>query len=84
MKTVRTLMAVQIDYDRKLILTADQAAVVLKAIQGAAIYKRTYRAEGGDGFSPTDEVLRIELIREDQVFDSEEALKAANARPEQE
>ena len=82
MKTIRTLMAIRIDYDCKLILTADQGAAVLKAIQGAAIYKRQYRAEGGDGFYPTDEVLGVELIREDQVFDSEEALKASQPAQE--
>lgn len=66
MKTTPSYVAIALDYDRKLILTADQAAVVLKAINGAPIYKR----EGYNGFwVATDETVKIDTIAAQMLLD---------------
>lgn len=66
MKQTPSYVTIMLDYDRKLILTADQAAVVLKAINGAPIYKR----QGYDGFwVATDETVRIETIAAQMLLD---------------
>ena len=66
MKTTPSYVTITLDYDRKLVLTADQAAVVLKAINGAPIY----RCQGYDGFwVATDETVKIETIAARMLLD---------------
>lgn len=66
MKTTPSFVTITLDYDRKLVLTADQAAVVLKAINGAPIYKR----QGYDGlWVATDETVKIETIAAKMLLD---------------
>ena len=72
MKTTPTFVTVQIDYDRRLVLTTGQAAIVLRAVQGAPFYKRgPYRADSDGTWIATNEVLKIETVRADQFYDEE-------------
>jgi len=83
LKTTRTHFAIPLSYGEALVLTADQLAVVLKAVQGATIYRSEHPPSdrtGGDYrtlFVATEKVLEVRQVLDRDLFDRIEDLDAA-------